>query len=104
MFPNQSREDNQQSRKEIVNPSISNNQVLPKKSKSDQKLGCACQWGKCQFVSEQFSLHGNINYPWRGNSLNWASSKSTSNAVVLKNKLFMDGILHGLQIPENFHD
>ena len=36
--------------------------------------------------------------------MNWASSKSTSNAAVLKNKLFRAGILHGLQIPENLHD
>ena len=87
-----------------MNPTISYNPVASKKSNSDQKFGCLCQWDQCEFVSEQFSLYGNINHPWRGNSLNWTSSKSTIPAAVLKNKLFRAGILHGLQIPENLHD
>ena len=63
MFPNQSREDNPKSKNELLNPTISNNQVASKKSNSDRKFGCVCPWDQCEFVSEQFSLHGNINHP-----------------------------------------
>ena len=35
--------------------------------------------------------------------MNWASSTSTNNATVLKNKIFRAGILCELQIPEDLN-
>ena len=103
MFPNLSREDNQNSRKEKLNSTVSNNEESQKKAKSNQKLDCICVWDRCEYVSQQFLLHGKTDHPWRGNSMIWSSSNSTKKVTVLKNKLFRAGILCGLQIPENTH-
>ena len=104
MVPNQPCQDIQESSQESPDPTISDNQVLKKKSKLDRTLDCICGWDQCKFVSEQFLLHGNTGHPWIGNSLNWKKTMSTSHVIVLKNKLFRAAILLGLQIPEESHN
>ena len=58
MFPSLTREDNQKSRQEKLNSTVSNNEESQKKAKSNQILDCICGWDQCAYVSQQFLLHG----------------------------------------------
>ena len=77
MVPIPPCQDIQESSQESQDPTISDNQVSQKKAKLDQTLDCICGWDQCQFVSEQFSLYGNTDHPWIGNSLNWQKLQAT---------------------------
>ena len=83
MVPIPPCQDIQESSQESPDPTISDNQVLKKKSKLDRTLDCICGWDQCKFVSEQFLLHGNTGHPWIGNSLNWKKTTSTSHVTYL---------------------